>query len=365
LKKEDSGREGTMARLVKKISKKAGLPPGTLVHIGEEQKEKVKLKLVDYNEDHFEEKELHTIFESFPYKDKESVTWLDMVGVHEVDTIGALGKFYNLHPLLLEDIMNTDQRPKIDDYEDYLCLFMKILSYDDTTHRLRVEQVSLVLGPRFVFTFQERNNPFFDPVRERLRKAKGRIRKLGPDYLAYALIDGVVDSYFAILEETGERIESLEEELVDNPSPRTSREIHLLKKDLILLRKSVWPLREVVSFLVKEDSPMIQDRTKIFLRDVYDHAVHVIETTETFREMVSEMIDVYLSSVSNRMNEIMKVLTIIATIFIPLTYLVGIYGMNFKNMPELEWPYGYPLLWLIMLGVALTMLVLFRRKKWL
>ena len=354
-----------MARLVKKISKKAGLPPGTLVHIGEDQKQRVTLRLIDFTEAHFEEKELHTIFESFPYKDKESVTWLDIVGVHEVDIIGALGKYYNLHPLLLEDVMNTDQRPKLDDYEDCLCLFLKILSFDDSNHRLRVEQVSLVLGPHFVFTFQERDNPVFEPVRERLRKAKGRIRKLGSDNLAYALIDGVVDSYFAILEKTGERIEALEEELMDNPSPKTSHQIHLLKKDLILLRKSVWPLREVVNTLVKEESPLIQERTRFFIRDIYDHAVHVIETTETFREMVSEMIDVYLSSVSNRMNEVMKVLTIIATIFIPLTYLVGIYGMNFKYMPELEWPYGYPLLWLIMLGVALTMLVLFRRKKWL
>jgi magnesium transporter len=179
-----------MARLVKKISKKAGLPPGTLVHIGEDQAEKVKLRLIDYNEDHFEEKELHTVFESFPYKDKESVTWLDIVGVHEVDIIGALGKFYNLHSLMLEDIMNTDQRPKLDDYENYLCLFLKILSYDDSNHRLSVEQISLVLGPRFVLTFQERVNPLFEPVRDRLRKAKGRIRKLGADYLAYALIDG-------------------------------------------------------------------------------------------------------------------------------------------------------------------------------
>ena len=354
-----------MARLVKKISKKAGLPPGTLVHIGEEKKEKVKLRLIDYSETHFEEKELHTIFESFPYKDKESVTWLNIVGVHEVDIIGALGKFYNLHPLLLEDIMNTDQRPKLDDYEDTLCLFLKMLSYDDSNDRLRAEQISLVLGPHFVLTFQERDNPVFEPVLDRLRKAKGRIRKLGPDYLAYALIDSVVDSYFAILEKTGERIESLEEELVDNPSPRTSHHIHLMKKDLILLRKSVWPLREVVNILLKEDSPLMQERTRFFLRDVYDHAVHVIETTETFREMTSEMIDVYLSSVSNRMNEVMKVLTIIATIFIPLTYIVGVYGMNFKHMPELEWAYGYPLLWLVMLGVALTMLLLFRKKKWL
>ncbi len=354
-----------MAKLVKRISKKAGLPPGTLVHIGEDQKEKVKLRLIDYNEDHCEERALQTIFESFPYRDKESVTWLDIVGVHEVDIIGALGKYYTLHPLLLEDIMNTDQRPKLDDYEDYICLFLKILFYDDSNHRLRVEQISLVLGPRFVLTFQERENPIFESVRDRLRKAKGRIRKLGPDYLAYALIDAAVDSYFAVLEKTGERIESLEEELVDNPSPKTSHQIHLLKKDLILLRRSVWPLREVVNTLVKEDSPLIQDRTRFFLRDVYDHTVHVIETTETFREMVSEMIDVYLSSISNRMNEVMKVLTIIATIFIPLTYIVGIYGMNFKYMPELQWPYGYPLLWLIMLGVALTMLVLFRRKKWL
>jgi len=354
-----------MARLVKKISKKAGLPPGTLVHVGEDQKEKVTLRLVDYNADHFEEKELHTIFQSLPYKDKESVTWLDMVGVHEGEIIGALGELYSLHSLLLEDIMNTDQRAKLDDYDDTLCLFLKMLSYDGSNDRLRVEQISLVLGPRFVLTFQERDNPVFEPVLDRLRKAKGRIRKLGPDYLAYTLIDAVVDSYFAILEKTGERIESLEEELVDDPSPRTSHQIHALKKDLILLRKSVWPLREVVNTLVKEDSPLVQDRTRFFLRDVYDHAVHVIETTETFREMTSEMIDVYLSSVSNRMNEVMKVLTIIATIFIPLTYIVGVYGMNFRHMPELEWSYGYPLLWLIMLAVAVAMLLLFRRKKWL
>jgi magnesium transporter len=354
-----------MAKLVKKISKKAGLPPGTLVHIGEDQKEKVKLRLIDYTEDHFEERELHTIFESFPYKDKKSVTWLDIVGVTEAEVIGALGTHFNLHPLLLEDVMNTDQRPKLDDYEDYLCLFLKILSYDDSNHRLKTEQISLVLTPRFVFTFQEKETPVFEPVRERLRKAKGRIRKMGSDNLAYALIDGVVDSYFAILEKTGERIETLEEELMDNPSPKTSHQIHRLKKDLILLRKSVWPLREVVNTLVKEESPLIEERTRFFLRDIYDHAVHVIETTETFREMASEMIDVYLSSVSNKMNEVMKVLTIIATIFIPLTYLVGIYGMNFKYMPELEWSYGYPLLWMIMLGVALTMLVAFRRKKWL
>src|SRR4030042_4659015 len=172
--------------------------------------------------------------------------------------------------------MNTDQRPKLDDYEDYLCLFLKILSYDDANHRLRVEQISLVLGPRFVLTFQERDSPLFEPVRDRLRKAKGRIRKLGADYLAYTLIDGVVDSYFAILEKTGERIESLEEELVEKPSPRTSHQIHLLKKELILLRKSIWPLREVVNALVTEDSPLIQDRTRFFLRDVYDHTVHVI-----------------------------------------------------------------------------------------
>lgn len=354
-----------MAKLVKKISKKAGLPPGTLVHIGEEQKEKVKLRLIDFNEDHFEEKELHTVFECFRSRDKESVTWLDIVGVHEVDIIGALGKYYNLNDLLLEDIMNTGQRPKLDDYDDYLCLFLKILSYDESNRRLTVEQISLVLGPRFVLTFQERDNPVFNPVLDRLRKAKGRIRKLGPDYLAYALVDAAVDTYFAVLEKTGERIESLEQELVDNPSPKTSHQILLLKKDLILLRKSLWPLREVVNALVKEDSALIQDRTRFFLRDVYDHVVNVIETTETFREMASEMIDVYLSSVSNRMNEVMKVLTIIATIFIPLTYIVGVYGMNFKYMPELEWPYGYPLLWLIMLVVALTMLVLFRKKKWL
>ena len=354
-----------MAKLVKKISKKAGLPPGTLVHVGEDQKEKVKLRLIDFTEDQFEEKELHTIFESFPYKDKESVTWLDIVGVHEVDVIGALGKHYSLHPLLLEDVMNTDQRPKLDDYEDYLCLFLKILSYDDSNHRLRVEQISLVLGPRFVFTFQERDNPVFEPVRDRLRKAKGRIRKLGADYLAYSLIDAVVDNYFIILEKFAERIETLEEDLVSDPKPETLHQIHRLKREMIYLRKSAWPLREVANVLEKSESELVRPATKIFLRDIYDHAIHIIDSIETYREMLSSMLDIYLSSISNRMDQVMKVLTIIATIFMPLTFLAGVYGMNFKYMPELDSRWGYPAVLALMAALGGGMLLGFRKKGWI
>jgi magnesium transporter len=354
-----------------KRSKKTGLPPGTTVHIGERKAENAKITVIDYDNESFQEKEIDRIEESFPFKDRLTLTWINIDGIHDVELIEKLGDHFNLHPLLLEDIANTEQRPKIEDFDSYLFIILKMLSYDKGNDELNSEQISLILGSNFVISLQEREGDVFDHVRGRIRAKKGRIRKMGADYLAYSLMDAIVDSYFVILETVGERIEDVEEELVTDPRIETLQEIHELKRDMIILRKSVWPLREVISGMERLGSELIRKNTAIYLRDVYDHTIQVIDTIETFRDMLSGMLDIYLSSISNRMNEIMKVLTIIATIFIPLTFIAGVYGMNFDtgispfNMPELEWYWGYPAVWFVMLFVAVLMFMYFRRKKWM
>ncbi len=354
-----------MLGILKKVSRKAGLPPGTLIHVGEKKVEQIRISLIDYDETQFEERECDTIEACFSYKGKPTRTWININGLHEVDIIEKLGKEYNIHPLVLEDILHTDQRPKIEDFDDYLFIISKMLSYDEGEQRIQTEQFSLILGPNYIITFQEKDGDVFDSIRERLRKQKGRLRREGPDYLAYTLIDAIVDHYFIILEKIDERMEQLEEELTKNPGPETMQNIHHLKRELIFLRKSVWPLREVVGILEREELRLIQEKTTIFFRDVYDHTIHVIDTIETFRDMVSGMLDLYLSNISNRMNEVMKVLTIIATIFIPLTFIAGIYGMNFEFIPELKWHWGYPLVWVVMIVIGVLMLIYFKKKRWL
>ena len=345
--------------------KKTGLPPGTLIHVGEKRAEKVKITVIDYDELHFEEKRVERIEECYPFKDKPTVTWINVDGIHDVDVIEKLGRNYAIHPLLLEDILNTEQRPKIEDFDDYLFVVLKMLSYDDERSEIDIEQVSLVLGPNYVISFQERVGDVFDPVRERIRNAKGRIRKMGADYLAYALLDSIVDSYFIILEKIGDKIEGLEEYLISKPDAKTLQTIHILKREMISLRRSIWPLREVISGISRKESSLIKEATEIFLRDVYDHTIQVIDTIENFRDMVSGMLDIYLSSLSNRMNEVMKVLTIFASIFIPLTFVAGIYGMNFAHMPELGWKWGYFSALAVMACIGIAMLVYFKRKHWL
>lgn len=352
-------------KLTQKSSKKRGLPPGTLVHIGERKVDKPKITIIDYNEEQYEEKEVESVEKCKKYKDKPSVTWINVDGIHQVEHIEKIGKSFDLHPLLLEDVVNTEHRPKMDHYKDYIFLVLKMFSYDIQEKEIKAEQVSLILGPNYVISFQERAGDVFDRVRERLRKGKGRIRKQGADYLAYTLIDTVVDEYFVIMENISEVIESLDEELVKEPTAITSQKIHKLKRELIFLRKSVWPLRDMISSLEREGSPLIKESTAVYLRDVYDHSIQAIDTVETFREMISGMLDTYLSSISNRMNEVMKILTIIATIFIPLTFIAGVYGMNFKYMPELEWRYGYFAILGIMLAVVIFMVFYFKKKKWL
>lgn len=352
-------------RSTKRHSKKAGLPPGTLIHVGEKKIEVVRISYIDYDEQNFQEKQVAKIEECFPFKATPTVTWINIDGLHNLEFIEKLGKEFELHPLILEDILNTGQRPKFEDFDKYIFVVLKMLSYDDENQAVQAEQVSLVLGPNFVISFQERVGDVFEQIRDRIRNAKGRIRKMGSDYLCYALIDAIVDNYFAILEGFGEKIESMEEELVAEPTEKTLQQIHTLKREMIFLRKSVWPLRELISGLQRSESSLIQESTDIYLRDVYDHTIQIIDTVETFRDMISGMLDIYLSSLSNKMNAVMKVLTIIATLFIPLTFVAGIYGMNFKYMPELEWHWAYPAVWLVMVTVAVIMLIYFRKKKWL
>lgn len=354
-----------MAKLIKRRSTKTGLPPGELIHIGEKKTENAIIKILDYDEEHFEEKEAKKIEECFPFKDKPTITWINIDGLHQVDIIDKIGKEFGFHPLLLEDILNTEQRPKIEDFEDSVYFVLKMLFYEEKTNAMVTDQVSVIFGNNFVISFQEREMGVFEPIRERIRTGKSRIRKTGADYLAYSLMDAVVDSYFIILEKFGEKIEDIEETMIASPTPATLREIHKLKSRMILLRKSVWPLRDVISALERSESSLVRESTRIYLKDVYDHTIQIIETVETFRDLLSSMLDVYLSSISNRMNEIMKVLTIIATIFIPLTFIVGVYGMNFEYMPELKWRWGYPLTWLIMLVIGISMLVYFKRRKWI
>jgi magnesium transporter len=352
-------------RLVKGRAKKAGLPPGTIVYVGEKKSVGVKIRIMNYTETSFEEKAVEDVEECFPFKDEPTVTWINIDGVHRVDVVEKIGKHFNLHPLVLEDLVNTEQRPKMEDFLDYLFIVLRMLSYDDPTGEVKGEQLSLVLGPNWVLTFQENEGDVFDFVRERIRSDKGRIRKMGADYLLYAVVDAVVDNYFLILEKMGEKIEEIEDKLVADPAPETLQSIHNLKSQMIFLRRSVWPLREAINRLERWESPLIQKSTDLYLRDVYDHTIQVIDAIETFRDMLSGMLDIYLSSVSNRMNEVMKVLTIIATIFIPLTLVAGLYGMNFKYMPELEWPWGYPFVLLFMLTIGVVMVIYFRRKRWL
>jgi len=353
-----------MSRFIKKTSKNPGSPPGTLTTVSLKKEQPVKMNVIDFTADKFEEKNIENIEESFALKDTSSVSWINIDGLNDVEIIEKAGKHFGLHPLTQEDILHTGQRPKLEDFDNYLYIVLKMLSFDKEQKEILAEQVSIVLGANYVLSFQEAVGDVFTPIRERIRNNKGRIRKMGNDYLAYALIDTVVDNYFIILEGIGEKIEALEEELLKNPTLKTLHAIHNLKRELLFLRKSVWPLRELVNGLQRGESRLIQATTNVYLRDVYDHTIQVIDTIETFRDVISGMLDMYLSSVSNKMNEVMKVLTIFAAIFIPLTFMAGIYGMNFKYMPELEWKWGYYTLLLVMLSIGTAMVFYFRKKKW-
>ncbi|MBM3292992.1 MAG: magnesium/cobalt transporter CorA [Candidatus Aminicenantes bacterium] len=348
-----------------KRSPKEGLPPGSLVHVGERKVEHPRITVMDYDGDIFLEKTAASAEECAPLRETATTTWINVDGVHEAGLINGLGGAFGLHPLILEDIMTTAQRPKLEDLGTAVYIVLKMIELDEKGEGIVIEQLSLVFGSNFVLSFQERPGDMFDHVRERLRQGRGRIRKMGADYLAYSLLDAVVDHYFVVLEGLGEKIDRLEDELMADPDRATLHRIHALKREMIFLRKSVWPLREILAKIERIESDLVRKPTAIFFRDVYDHAIQVIDSVETFREVLSGMLETYLSSVSNRMNEVMKVLTIIATIFIPLTFIAGVYGMNFEHMPELKWRAGYFIVWGVMIALGGGMAVLFRRRKWL
>lgn len=341
------------------------MSPGIVVHVGEQKIETARITLMSYDPARLEEKELTRIEESFAYRDTPPVSWINIDGLHEVELIEKIGTHFNIHPLTQEDIVNTGQRPKVENFEDYIYIVIKMLKFDETTGHITSEQVSLILGSHYLLSFQETEGDVFNSVRERIRKGRLHIRRSGTDYLAYALIDAVVDHYFLMLEKMGEKIEHFEEQLPLQPTPEILQAIYDLKRELVYFRKQVWPIRDVLNTWQKAESSIIEEANKVFIRDVYDHTIQVIDTIDSFRDIITGVMDLYLSTVSNKMNEVMKVLTIMATIFIPLTFIAGIYGMNFKYMPELEWKWSYPVLWIVLIAIFLGMMFYFKRKKWL
>lgn len=344
---------------------KTSLPPGTPVHTGQQSTAPIKISLFDFDPENFIELDIRDVEECYPFRDKPSITWINVDGIHKVEVIEGLGKNFGLHQLVIEDIVNTDQRPKFEDYGDYLYIVLKMLHHRSDSEIL-AEQVSLIIGSNFVLSFQESvEGDVFNPIRERIRTGKGRVRKRGADYLAYVMVDMIVDYYFSVLEKIGEEIEVVEDEISSNPSPPTLNHIHSLKWSVTFLRRSIWPTREVITAFGNNESGLVQPSTKVFIRDAYDHCLRVIDSVETYREMVSGLLDIYLSSTSNRLNEIIKVLTIITTVFMPLTFLTGLYGMNFQYMPGLHDSNGFEIMIGIMVVVLGSMLLYFKHRRWI
>jgi magnesium transporter len=355
-----------MSRYDSHVGKPAGTSPGTVIYIGEDRVEPVNISFISYDQHSAAGPEVVQSNDvAPPVEGQNGIIWYTIDGVHDPEVLHLVGERFGLHSLVLEDIANTKQRPKIEEFDDYIFVAMKMITFDEKEKLLASEHVSLIIGKGYVLSFLENEGDVFEPIRQRIASGKGRIRKMSSDYLAYALMDAIVDNYFTVLEDIGDQIDEVEEEVVDAPTVNTLRTVHMLKRELIFLRRSVWPMREVVNTLLRDETELIRDETLIYLRDLYDHTIHVIDTVETLRDIVAGMLEVYLSSVSNKLNQVMKVLTVMSSIFIPLTFVAGVYGMNFKYMPELEWHYGYPAIMLGMLLVAVTLLAIFRRKEWL
>ncbi len=345
--------------------KHIGQVPGTLIYTGTKSGSEIQIQSFDYTKDTIEEVVHKNIESTLSFKGTDSVSWINVNGLHHTSEIEKIGKQYGLHPLVLEDIVNTTQRPKIDEYEDYIFVALKMLYYDEE-ERITNEQVSLILGENYVLSFQESEGDVFDPIRDRLRNSKGRIRSSKSDYLMYALIDAVVDHYFSLTETLGNKVEDLETDLFSGEAKETiSNEVQQLKREILRVRRAISPLREVINRIEKMENPLIHKQTITYYRDVYDHLVQVSENIDIYREMIWSLMDMYMTSISNKMNEVMKVLTIISTIFIPLTFIAGIYGMNFENMPELEYKNSYFILLIVMVLIFMLMLFYFKKKKWL
>lgn len=347
------------------LSDTIGHRPGALIHVGERRVEQVTMNLIEYDEKNIHEIPNASIKECLESKNKSNVSWINVVGVHDAEIIKTFGDDFDIHALHQSNIMNTELRPYIEVFDNYVLLMLKMPHYDDKTGKLDLEQISIILAQGHVLTFQEHSADFFDQIRNRLRNNSGSIRKLQSDYLTYAIIDAIIDSYFLVIEKVGDMTEDIEEELMTNPDPETMQTIQTLKRRMISLRKSIWPAREIIDYLGRDSTSLISDDTRTYLRDVYNHVIQVTDSIEGLRDVIGGMLDTYLSSVSNRMNEVMKTLTVIAAIFIPITFIAGIYGTNFSYVPELQWEGSY---FVMLIGMALIsgiMIAWFRKKKWL
>ena len=354
-----------MARFLKKREASIGKPPGELIFIGEQKVQEATIRVIDYDQEQLNEQDLQDIKEGLPFKDTSTVTWININGLHDTNLIKEIGEGFGLHPLVLEDIVNTGQRPKMEDYDDYLFFVVKMMRYDNAEQIIKNEQLSMVLGKKFLLTFQERPGDVFEPVRERIRKGKGRIRRVGIDYLAYALLDTIIENYFFIIERLGEQIEEIEDEILDNPTQQLLANINAYKREINYMRKTIRPAKEFVLQLSRLDSDLIGEQTLPFLKDLLDLATQAMETVDTYRDMLSDHLDIYNTGVGNRLNEIMKILTIFSAIFIPLTFIAGIYGTNFEYLPELRYRYSYLIFWGVMVTVALAMVKFFKNRNWL
>ncbi len=341
------------------------MPPGSLVHVGNVVEPETTISLIDYSRANVEEQRVQSADELIPYQASDSVTWINIEGLVNVELIEAVGNLFNIHPLVLEDILNTHQRPKFEDHDEYLFIVFKHITSDKTMSSLKREQISMLVLRNCVITFREARDELFRTLTHRIRNTKGRIRGLGSDYLAYAILDTAIDQNFVLLDTMDETIDMIEEELLTRPTDQTLVKIQRIRRDLVDMRKAVVPTRDLLNAMLRGETTLINENTHIYYRDVLDHALRIAEAVESHREILSGLLDLYNSSVSNSMNEIMKILTVFASIFIPLTFIAGIYGMNFEYMPELKWRWAYPVLWILFVTIPVVLLVYFRRKKWL
>ncbi|MBN2382361.1 magnesium/cobalt transporter CorA [bacterium] len=345
--------------------KKAGSAPGTLQHVGEKRNEVARIIVTEYNADELSERELHSGQIVMPPADSGTVTWYHIYGVHDETLIGQIGQIFNIHGLVLEDILDTMSRSKYENYGSYLFFILKMVQPDSILSHVQTENISIIVGPHYLLSFQEGEHDIFQPIRERLNAKKSTMRTFGPDYLAYTLLDLIIDHYLTVIDRLDERIDEIDEQLLMEVTPQTLPALYQVKKRAMVLQNIFSPHKNVITELLRDETDLFSKQFELYLRDVNDHINQINESIIHVRETVMVMLDIYLSLVSNKMNNVMKFLTIIATIFIPLTFLAGIYGMNFKYMPELDWPWSYPLLLLVMVTTALVMLAYFRRKGWL
>ena len=347
-------------------SAKIGLPPGSLIHVGDVLETETSMSVIDYSHGHLEQRKIESIDEILDYKSSDSITWVTIEGLADIEVVERIGKVMDIHHLVLEDILNTNQRPKFEEYDDHLFIVLKCLFVEDDAFEVRYEQVSLLVLKNFVFMFKEKKDDLFQPLLNRINASKGKLRSLGSDYLTYAILDSIVDQNFVLLDSLDDAITTLEDQLLDSePTKELLHTIQKLKREIVSIRRYISPVRELLAGMLRSESDLIGDNTHIYLRDVSDHTLRVIESIESYRDILTGLLDIYTSSVSNKMNEVMKVLTIFTTIFTPLTFIAGVYGMNFVYMPELKWTWAYPALWGLFIAIPLVLMIFFKRKKWL